>query len=666
MDANDAMARMTGADPRHIVGATVEDTGNAATRRITQLARRALTTGTTQNDVRLDDVATLQCSPLTDSSGTLLGIAVMALPENSELTAAAGAPDPNDPTPLLDPQLRDLLHDGIAGAAVVTLDAEGVVTNWDLGGAAVFGHPADQAVGRHVSFLWPPQTVPAERTDRQLAAAAANGSTRAEGWRLRADGSQFLAATEITAVRSAGTTTGRPQRFVMVCRDITAQRRLERALRRQALHDGLTDLPNRTLLRDRLAQAIRQAQRAQTPVALLVVDLAGFRALNDTHGHSVGDLVLQEVAARLTTVLRDQDTVARVGNDEFAILLPQLRSHNDAELVGRKALEALARPLVVGTTTIALDGRVAVTVFPDHGVTVDELLHASDAAAARARRSSVGMVTAKPAAATPAATPTTLAEELSAAIRHGELGVAYQPVVDLTTNAIIAVEALARWTHPRMGELAPATFLPVAEQAGLLRALTRSVLTTATTQLRQWHADGIGVRLAVNLAQSSLADAELVSTVMNLLARNAVDPGSLTFDLPEAVVLADPTVTAPVVDPLARVGVRFSIDDFGTGYSSVARLRELPIDEVKIDRSLIDRLPGTPEDRQIVSALLDIGRHLNLRVVAEGVATPATAQLLRKIGCRHAQGFALGLPVPAAQLTPALALSAREGKPVSA
>ncbi len=442
-----------------------------------------------------------------------------------------------------------------------------------------------------------------------------------------------------------------PPFMIAMVEDITARKAQEAALEHQALHDVLTDLPNRTLLYDRLQQAILASKREQRPMALLMMDLDGFKEVNDTFGHQGGDAVLRQVALRLKAQLRESETIARLGGDEFAIILPDVPDEGPAGVTAGRLLQALLEPVFVDGEKLELRASIGIALFPKHGEDADTLLRRADSAMYAAKRGrggsafyDLGHETRKP-------SRLALTFELRTGIEQGQLVLHYQPALRCRTGEVIGVEALVRWLHPRDGLLSPDRFIHLAEQTGLIRPLGFWVLETALQQWQAWRREGLRLRVAVNLSMRNLQDPELLGRVQRLLKAYGVPPGGLTVEITESILLVDAEDTLHALNALKTMGVRVAIDDFGTGFSSLANLKRLPVDEVKIDKSFVIEMVGEASDRVIVQATIDLAHKLGLVVVAEGVENEAAWELLVAAGCDLAQGFHLSRPVAAEELS---------------
>jgi diguanylate cyclase (GGDEF)-like protein len=407
-----------------------------------------------------------------------------------------------------------------------------------------------------------------------------------------------------------------------------------------AYHDALTDLPNRVLLLDRLEQAALTAHRGHASVALAVMDLDGFKEVNDTLGHYAGDQILQQVAARLRSVVRTVDTVARLGGDEFALILPST-DVNGAEQTARKVLRALERPFVVNGRALAVRASIGIARFPEDGSNAETLLQKADVAMYLAKDDVSGY-----AAYAPERDPHThrrlaLITELRQGIDHGQFFLEYQPILDLRTRVVVGVEALLRWSHPEQGRLLPEDFLEVAEQTGVVSLLTPFVLEQA---IGDWYGDPNPAQtVAVNLSPRNLHHPQLPDRIDELLRARHTAPSSLMLEITENQIMSDPVRSMTCLTRLREMGVRLAIDDFGTGYSSLSYLRHLPVDQLKIDKSFVIGLTRG-DDEVIVRSTVDLAHNLGLTVVAEGVENEAVCDRLLALGCDAAQGVFISEP----------------------
>jgi diguanylate cyclase (GGDEF)-like protein len=431
-------------------------------------------------------------------------------------------------------------------------------------------------------------------------------------------------------------------------------------LQHEALHDTLTGLPNRTFLQRGLDTALADVHAGRVSgVAVMVLDLDRFKEVNDILGHQQGDLLLVEVGRRLTTAVGRAGTVVRLGGDEFAALLPRTGDEKQALRVARRALRALEQPVVLDGLEIDVSASIGVALAPAHAADATALLQRADVAMYEAKSSTGGPRLYEPDLDTTSPRRLNLVSELRTALHNDELQVQVQPQARLGSGAVVGVEALVRWPHPERGWVPPDEFIPIAERSGLIGALTSQVLDSSLAACAQWRVAGHDLGIAVNLSTRSLQDVALVDEVARLLRRHGVPAARLTLEVTESSVMADPARAVGVLHQLRDLGTRLSVDDFGTGYSSLSYLKRLPVHEVKIDRSFVTGLREQGEDVAIVRAIVDLGRHLGLEVVAEGVEDQDTWDLLASMGCDLVQGWHLARPMPTGELLPWLATRTR-------
>ena len=425
----------------------------------------------------------------------------------------------------------------------------------------------------------------------------------------------------------------------------------------QAFHDILTGLANRALFKDRVQQAIRVGERENRVLAVMLMDLDRFKEINDTLGHHKGDQVLKHVAARLNEVLRDTDTVARLGGDEFAILLPTLPDPAAALHVAEKIRDNLTRPMAIENMSLEVRGSIGISFFPGHGEDVDLLLQRADVAMylAKASGNAYEVYTAERDQYSPARLA--LVSELRRGMEDEEFVLHYQPKVDLQTGESYMVEALIRWDHPMRGMIPPNDFIPLAEHTGLIEPLTMYVLDKALRQVSQWREQELDLTVAVNMSPRNLLDLRFPEHVDELLKKWKLPPGCLQLEITESTLVSDPTRAMGILSRLNQMRVEMSIDDFGTGYSSLGHLSQLPVKELKIDKSFVMNMVHDEADAIIVRSTIDLGRNLGLRVVAEGVETAEIWRQLVMLGCDYAQGFYRSRPMPAADMPRWLSLS---------
>ena len=415
-------------------------------------------------------------------------------------------------------------------------------------------------------------------------------------------------------------------------------------VRREARTDELTGLANRRHFYDVLKEASTLLPRR--PFAVVLVDLDRFKEVNDGFGHQVGDQLLSLVAERLAGVLRPGDVLARLGGDEYALLLPNA-SADDAVRIAQHARSDLQAPFTLGAATVVIDASLGVSLAPLHGSTPDELVAMADLAMYGAKAEGAGVVVYDELRHGGDLHRLERVAMLREGIRRGELEIHYQPQVALNSSETAGVEALVRWRHPEEGLLPPMAFLPLAESSGLMAELTTAVLDAALSQRRRWESGGIPLRIAVNVSPSALVDEDFPARVTHLLSAHGVEPTALVIELTEELLMDNRQQGVRALSELRSAGVRVSIDDYGTGYSSLAYLKDLPVNELKLDRSFVADLTSSTESAAIVQSTVDLAHALGLEIVAEGVEDAVTLQVLRQSGCDLAQGYLLGRPVPA-------------------
>jgi len=423
----------------------------------------------------------------------------------------------------------------------------------------------------------------------------------------------------------------------------------EREILRLAYEDGLTALPNRAMFNEQLGQAVRTAKRANQQLSVLVFDMDRFKAINDTLGHPVGDQALREVGVRVRNALRDSDIVARLGGDEFAVLLTTSESMEAARVVAGKIQKALEEPLVIDGQPMDMAASIGIARFPEHGEDASALMRAADVAMYEAKRAKTGYALYDPTHDERRQEFLTLLGELRRAVDAGELVLHYQPKMDLKEGRVTAVEALVRWRHPQRGFVDPAQFIPFAEQTGYISAITRWVVSRAVEQCGVWERTGLRIRMSVNISARDLQTGDaLVQHVSQALLDAELPAGMLCLEITESGLMEDPGSAQSTLRKLRELGVTTSIDDYGTGYSSLAYIKQLAVNELKIDRAFVAGMEADRRNAAIVRSTIELGHNLGLTVVAEGVETDHELAELRRYGCDFAQGFYFARPMPAA------------------
>ena len=530
-----------------------------------------------------------------------------------------------------------------ASDAVVVLDGEGRVQYQTPSTERVLGRAAEEMEGRRFTDLL-------EETDEQrLVLMLSNPSATATlEWRIQGDDGTWR-DLEVVAADMRGTI--HIDGLVLTMRDITERKHLDLELRRQALHDSLTDLPNRTLFLDRVGQALQRAERSHDSVAVLVFDLDDFKMVNDSLGHAAGDDLLIAVAARLSAAMHPGDTLARLGADEFALLLENADSGIALELAALNIQAALHSSFLLRDEEVAMRCSIGMAVGTPLTHSSDDVLRDADLAMYMAKRNGKNRFEQYvPSMHEEASHRLEVAAELRGAIEGGELVVFYQPIVEVSTGRVRGAEALVRWQHPQRGLLAPSEFIPIAESTGLIVPLGRWVLLEACRQTQQWKDAGLADKsfyMSVNLSARHVVDETVLGDVRTALDVSGLAPGALVLEVTETTLIADLKRAGSALAALKRLGIRIAVDDFGTGYSSLAYLSNFPIDLIKVDKSFIDRVASSAEGETMVRAVVELAHTIGLSAIAEGVEHADQVVALEHLGCQFAQGFVFARPMPA-------------------
>jgi diguanylate cyclase (GGDEF)-like protein/PAS domain S-box-containing protein len=561
---------------------------------------------------------------------------------------------------LSDISARKLTEDELRIAAVAfstqngmaITDPKGVMLRVNPAFTRLTGYSAAEAVGQTMALLRSGRHGPLFY-QRLWQAIKDDGRWQGEIWNKRKNGQIYAEMLTITAIDT-------PDRgithYVASFSDITADKEAEAEIHRLAYYDALTSLPNRRLLQDRLGQAVAATARSGQYGAIFFIDLDNFKALNDTRGHNTGDLLLVEVAQRLRSVVREGDTVARQGGDEFVVLLEDLGAdaHEAAALarhLGEKLREAIDQPFLLKNDEYQCQLSIGVGLF-HAGDTVEDLFKHADLALYQAKNAGRNLIRFfDPAMQAELDQRSALETELRQAVARNELRLFYQPQID-TEQRVIGVEALLRWQHPERGLVPPNDFIPLAEETDLILPIGLWVLETACAQLKIWENDERtrDLRIAVNVSARQFRQADFVEHINLVLATSGANPASLKLELTESLVLEDVAGSIEKMQAIKRLGVSFAMDDFGTGYSSLAYLAQLPLDQLKIDRSFVRDLPGNRNDETIARTIISMGRGLAMDVIAEGVETEAQRYFLEMHGCHAYQGYLFSRPLPLDEL----------------
>src|SRR5215213_482972 len=501
-----------------------------------------------------------------------------------------------------------------------------------------------------IEKLWPKRLHPNDR-ERILAAdkrfEAGGEESFSEEYRLLAkDGTVVWVHEEAVLVRDEA---GEPLYWQGVFYNLTERKVLEERLNYQAFHDSLTDLPNRRLFMDRLGQALRRTIRRHKRVAVLFMDLDGFKVVNDSLGHEVGDLLLTVVAQRLKRCLRPEDTLARFGGDEFTVLIEALDDPAQAVQVAERITEELRRPFIMEARDLYVIASIGISLGDDRTHDPDDLLREADTAMYRAKDEGGDFRVFNPAMYERAFTRLEVENDLRRAIEQEQFIIHYQPMVDLQTGELWGMEALVRWDHPERGLLEPSEFVPVAEESGLVIPMGEQILREACFRAKKWQEDNPRIPslvMSVNLSATQLSRLDLADTVERVLGETGLEGSRLILDVTETVYVKVLAGNTAMLDRLRGLGVRFSIDDFGTGYSSLSYLKRLPADAIKIDQSFVKGLGESVDDTAVVRMIIELAHTLRLEIIAEGVETEEQATLLKEMGCDFAQGYHFSKPLP--------------------
>ncbi len=541
-----------------------------------------------------------------------------------------------------------------AREGVIITDAEVNIVAVNRAFTRITGYEEGEALGRNPRFLASGFHSKAFY-EAMWEGIRERGYWTGEIWNRRSDGTTFA---ELATIRELKDEAGQPTHYIGVFSDISRIKEYQSQLERVMHLDPLTELPNRLLFLDRLEQALRQSQRqrrrgSDSTVAVLIVDLRDFRAVNDSLGHAIGDRTLRIIGERLDAAVGDSATVARLSGDEFGVLLPHLSNSEDAAGAAERLIEAAEAPLEIEGHQIPITLRIGLSTFPDQAQGASVLLEQADAAMYEAKSEGVGYRFFSEELTERARERIELSAELRQALADEALTLHFQPQVDLASGRWIGLEALVRWPHPQRGAISPARFIPVAERSGLMGALGAWVLRRACQQYQALLAEGQDWgRLAINVTAPELTDPGFADRVLGTLRETGLAPERLELEITENLLVNIDERVIACLDALRHRGVRVAVDDFGTGYSALSYLKELPVDRLKIDRSFIDHVDQPSRGATITRAILALGHSLELEVIAEGIETEAQRKALLEAGCLQGQGFLMARPAPLEQLTP--------------
>ena len=550
------------------------------------------------------------------------------------------------------------------GDAVACTDISGNITFLNLVAEKMTGWPRQEVAGR-------PMAEALRIVDATSRETVPNPMEQAVGKNrtvhlplncllVRRDGFEIPIEDSVSPIHNReGEATG----AVIVFRDVSAAQAMALQMAHSAQHDFLTGLPNRMLLNDRVSQAISLAARHMKKVAVLFLDLDGFKHINDSLGHPIGDKLLQSIAKRLVDCGRSSDTVSRQGGDEFVVLLSEVEQSDDAAITARRMLQAVAEAHSIDQHDLHVTASIGLSVYPDDGLDAETLIKNADTAMYQAKENGhQSYQFFKPAMNVRAVERQSIEESLRRALERREFVLHYQPIINLKTGEITGAEALIRWTHPTRGKVSPAQFIPVAEDCGLILPIGNWVLREACRQARAWVDAGLPLAtMAVNISAMEFRDEHFLGGVFAILKDTGLDPRSLELELTESVLMKRADSTESILKTLRASGVQIAVDDFGTGYSSLSYLRKFPIDALKIDQSFVRQITTAPDETIIVTAVISMGRSLNLRVVAEGVETQEELAFLQAHHCDEAQGFYFSRPLLPAQFAKLLKAGISQG-----
>jgi diguanylate cyclase (GGDEF)-like protein/PAS domain S-box-containing protein len=545
------------------------------------------------------------------------------------------------------------------GDAVLSTDLQGKVTYLNVVAEKITGWTREEAAGKDIEEVF----VIVDASTREpcvnpLRAAIKKNRTvqlTPNCLLIRRDGTEFAIEDSAAPIHDQhGLATG----AVIVFHDVSVARAMGAEMSHMAQHDTLTNLPNRTLLQDRLTQAIATASRNDSRIAVLFLDLDGFKHINDSLSHATGDRLLQAVAKRLLAAVRTSDTVCRLGGDEFVILLSEVAHAGDAGVKAGKILSALSAPFEMEQNTLRITGSIGVSTCPEDGQSAELLIRNADLAMYQAKekgRSNYQFY--EKGMNVRAVERQSIEGDLRCALEKDEFVMHYQPKIDLKTGAITGVEALIRWNHPERGLVGPLQFISIAEDCGLMLPIGKWVLRESCRQAKAWQDAGLPpVEMAVNVSSVEFRNDEFLKGISTILKETGLEPRYLELELTESVLMQHAEFSVPVLQKLKAMGVRLAIDDFGTGYSSLSYLRQFPIDTLKVDQSFIHEINDDTDDATIISAVINMGCRMKHRVIAEGVETAEQLAFLRAHGCDEGQGYYFGRPMPGVETAKLLEL----------
>lgn len=537
--------------------------------------------------------------------------------------------------------------------AIFHLDTNGNVTSWNEGIGKILGYSEQEVMGLPMSVFFTAEDQKANLHRKELEEARTLGTVINNGVRVRKDGTTFYAIATITPIWGEK---GQLEGFSKILRDVTELKEAEETIRYHALHDTLTGLANRKALDENFRLSKSHAVRNGHKIGMIFLDLDRFKTINDTLGHSIGDLVLKETAQRLKESIRDIDIVARLGGDEFIIVINEIRTTQNMNKIATKIIEAITPAVNVQDHSLRVTGSMGIAMFPNDGQDIHTLLKNADTALYRAKDAgrnqyqfydySMNLQSGSRLA---------LEQNLRTAVIDGQLHMVYQPFVDINSEKVLGVESLVRWNHPKLGEILPSEFISLAEETGMIVPIGKWVLQTVCTEAKKFTNPGKPLKVTVNLSARQFAEAELVKTVLEVLQQTGFNPNNLEIEITESIAMKNIAHSSIKLAELKALGISVTIDDFGTGYSSLSYLKRFPVQKLKIDKSFVKHVISDPQDTAIIQAVISMGQSLGLVVCAEGVEEENQLRLLRTMGCDIAQGYFISKPLPADELVDWLA-----------
>lgn len=539
---------------------------------------------------------------------------------------------------------RFAIISSITSEAIIMIDDTRKIFFFNSGAEEMFGYPATEIIGQPLDRLIPSRFSKDHQghISRFNESSAASRFMKTRGmaiFGLRKNGEEFPLEVSISKWNQNSKTI-----YTAICRDITDWKQKEEQIYQLANFDPLTGLPNRHLFHDLAEKAIIQGQADGKSVGVLLMDLDRFKEINDTLGHHRGDILLQKVAERLKKAVFEKDTIARMGGDEFGIVL-LLADPDHAVIVAQKLLTALFEPFEIEGLPIVVEGSIGLAFSPDHGANADSLTQRADIAMYTSKKKKLDYVVYHPDLDEHSPRRLALMGELRSAIENRELFLNYQPIVDLKKGKISGVEALVRWNHPKLGPVPPDQFIPAAEQSGLIKLLTQFVLKESLSQITAWSGEGKLLTVSVNLSHRNLSDPFFPSYLNLTLGSSGISSGLINFEITESTIMTNVETVTNIIQDFNQQGFSFSIDDFGAGFTSLGHLTRLAVKCIKIDRTFIKDLHANPENQQVVRSMIDLAHNLQLKVVAEGVEEQKSLDWLSGRGCDEAQGYFIGKPM---------------------